>query len=377
MMAVVAAMGVLSAVCPSPVPESHGQGQASIGVPPTQVAMDLNREGKALYRQGRFAEARAKYDRAHQADPDFLAPWLNRACAFAREENFEQATQEAMALIRRAYVPWAREVMEAADLGALQIRPRWSSMLQSTLAEAAPAWGRAVQAGLLLVARHHPPIKLQGEGTLVLGLNQDIYAWNPQSGRFLQVTSEDGRVLAFVRSLDGHKLVLLRAGRLVRTPGQMDLLRGLGVRELDLDRMANGPLLELPGDVRELSFWPSSGATILQVKGPSGGHGLFRFDGKTLEAAGSGFARPLPGVQMVRLSPEGVSPTSRYVNDETCGFTARDELDAQGNPRIRVQPQKGKSFILDTRFGAGLAGLPFPGSVEMPSKALLPRSKTR
>jgi hypothetical protein len=376
MMTTMAAL-LLMAVCPSPSPGAGAQGKAGIGVPVASAAMDLNREGKALYRDGHFSEARAKYGQALLADPDFLAPWLNRACAFAREENFEQASKEATALIRQAYVPWGREVMEAADLGALQIRPQWMSALQSTLAEAAPAWGKTVQGGVLLMARNQPPVKLQGQGVLVLGLNQDLYAWIPSSGRFLQVTSEDGRVLAFVRSPDGHKLVLLRAGRLLRTPGQPDLLRGLGVRELDLDHMTSGPVVELPGDAREVSFWPAAGAAILRVTGPLGGSGLFRFDGKTLEPAGSGFSRPLPGARVVRLTNRGVLAPASEQSDGECAFSIRDELDPKGLSRVRVQPRKGKAFFLDARYGAGLAGLPFPTPDETTSKALSPAGKTR
>jgi hypothetical protein len=375
MMTTVAAF-LLMAVCPSPSPAAGTQGRGGIGVPVAPAAMDLNREAKALYRDGHFAEARAKYSQALLADSDFLAPWLNRACAFAREENFEQASKEATALIRQAYVPWGREVMEAADLGALQIRPQWMSALKSTLAEAAPAWGKAVQAGVLLVARNQPPVKLQGQGVLVLGLNQDIYAWIPQTGRFLQVTSEDGRVLAFVRSSDGHKLVLLRAGRLLRIPGQPELLRGLGVRELDLDTMTSGPVVELPGDAREVSFWPAAGATILRITGPLGSSGLFRFDGKTLAPAGSGFARPLPGARVVRLSNRGVLALASQELDSECRLLLRDELDPKGLPLVRVVPRKGKTFFLDTRYGAGLAGLPFPTD-EPASKALSPAGKTR
>ena len=359
-MMALAAVCLWLAACPSPTVAADGQGRTGLGVPVASAAMNLNREGKALYREGRFTEARAKYSQALAADPDFLAPWLNRACALARQENFEQATQEATALIRHAYVPWGREVMEAADLGALQIRPQWMSALQSTLAETAPAWGKAVQGGVLLVARSQPPVKLQGQGVLVLGLNQDIYAWIPQTGRFLQVTSEDGRVLAFLRSSDGHKLVLLRAGRLLRTPGQPDLMRGLGVRELDLDRMVSGAEVKLPGDAREVSFWPAAGATILRVTGPLGGSGLLRFDGKSLEPAGSGFSRPLPGARVVRLTNRGVLAAASEESNAECGFSVKDEPDPKGVARVRVQPRKGKAFYLDARYGAGLAGLPFP-----------------
>ncbi|HEX7597431.1 MAG TPA: hypothetical protein VF518_04400 [Polyangia bacterium] len=370
---------LLLAACPAPTPEPSGPGQAAIAPLPAQVAMDLNREGKALYREGHFAEARAKYQSAQLAEPGFLAPWINRACAFAREEKFDDATREATALIRFAYVPGAREVMEAADLGALQIRPPMLAKLKSALSEAAKDWARATQGSLLLVGRTHPPVKLEGQGVLVLGMNQEIYAWQPRSGRFFQLTVEDGRVLALVWSKDGRTLVYLRAGRLVRTPGQPDLLRGLSVRHLDLDSMDAGPVVEVPGDVRELTIWSSGrGSAEIRVAGPADALSAFRFDGQTLEATGNIHGRPPSGVHAVVLSAKGVTLASRVEGAPAgCGFSAQDETDAQGVSRIRVTPSKGKAFTLDAQYGAGLYGLPFPGPTAAPSKALSPARKTR
>ena len=333
--------------------------------------MDLNREGKILYRAGRFAEARAKYDLAKQAAPDFLAPWLNLACTYAREDRFDEATEQAVALIRHAYVPGAREVMEAADLGALQIRPPLLAKLRSALAEASTEWGRTAQAGVFFVARTQPPVKLQGQGVLVLGMNQEIYAWLPGSGRYLPITAEDGRVLALVESPDGHHIAFVRAGRLVRTPGQPDLLRGLSVRQLDLPSMALGPAVELPGDVRQVTMG-FSGVLEMEVVGPGSMLARFRFDGETLEPAGASQGRFL---RSVVLSPTGVAPGARVVADPACGFSMRDETDAQVIPRVRVSGRKGKDFFLDARYGAGLAGLPFPGPVASPSKAMSPARK--
>jgi hypothetical protein len=337
--------------------------------------MDLNRQGKGLYREGHFAEARAKYQLAQQMDPDFFAPGLNLACAYAREDRFAEATEHAVAVVRHSYVPGAREVMEAADLGALQIRPPLLAKLRSALTEAASEWGRATQGGFFFVARTQPPVKLQGQGVLVLGMNQEIYAWLPRSGRYLPVTAEDGRVLAFVESPDGRRIVFLRAGRLVRTPGQPDLLRGLSVRQLELGRMTLGPVVELPGDVRQVTMgFSGPGVVEIEVDRPGSGLGRFRFDGETLESAGASHGR-FPA-QMV-LSPAGVAPGTRVVTDGACGFTARDEIDAQGVPRIHVSAQKGRDFFLDARYGAGIAGLPFPGQAVSPSKALSPTGKTR
>jgi hypothetical protein len=376
-------IGLISAcwlllACPAAAPDANGPGQAQVAHLPPQEAMDINREGKILYRDGRFAEARAKYELARKVDSDFLAPWLNLACAYAREDHFAEATEQAVALIRRAYVPGAREVMEAADLGALQIRAPLLAKLRSALAEASTEWGKAAQGGLLFVARTQPPVKLEGQGVLVLGMNQEIYTWLPRSGRYLPMTAEDGRVLALVESPDGRRIVFVRAGRLVRTTGQPDLLRGLGVRQLDLGSMALGPVVEVPGDVRQLTMWFSGGGGVeMEVAGLGAGLGKFRFDGQTLEPAGAFRGRFSPGLHRVSLSAAGVAQTSRVVTDSACGFSAHDETDTQGMPRIRISARKGKGFFLDARYGAGLDGLPFPGPSVSPSKALSPARKTR
>jgi hypothetical protein len=203
---------------------------------------------------------------------------------------------------------------------------------------------------------------------LVLGMNQEIYAWLPRTGRYLPVTAEDGRVLAMVLSKDARTVVFVRAGRLVRSEGQPDLLRGLSVRQLDLDTMALGAVVDLPGDVRELTLWSSGrGSAEIRVAGPANALSHFQFDGQAIEATGNIRSRPPSGVHAVVLTAAGVAPSSRQVASESCGFLAKDEVDAQGVPRIRVTPSKGKAFTLDARYGAGLDGLPFPGTATDPA----------
>jgi hypothetical protein len=369
---------LLLAACPAAKPDANSPGSAQVAHLPPQEAMNLNREGKNLYRDGRFAEARAKYQLAKELDPDFLAPWLNLACAYAREDRFAEATEQAVALIRHAYVPGAREVMEAADLGALQIRPQELAKLKSALAQASTDWSKSAQEGFVFVGRTQPPVKLQGQGILVLGVNQEIYAWLPRAGRFLPITAEDGRVLAFVKSPDGRRVVFVRAGRLVRAAGQADLLRGLGVRQLDLASMALGPVVELPGDVRQVTMsFSGLGALEMELAGPVGMSSKFHFDGQKLEPTQTIHRRFSADAQPVALTAAGVAPTSRVVTDAGCAFSAHDEIDGNGLPGIHISAQAGKGFFLDARYGAGLNGLPFPDSASSPSKALSPARKTR
>jgi hypothetical protein len=369
---------LLLAACPAAKPDANSPGSAQVAHLPPQEAMNLNREGKGLYRDGRFAEARAKYQRAKELDPDFLAPWLNLACTYAREDRFAEATEQAVALIRHAYVPGAREVMEAADLGVLQIRPQELAKLKSALAQASTDWSKAAQEGFVFVARTQPPVKLEGQGILVLGMNQEIYAWLPRSGHYLPLTAEDGRVLALARSPDGRRIVFVRAGRLVRAAGQADLLRGLGVRQLDLASMALGPVVELPGDVRQITLWPAGRDGVeVEVAGLVGASSKFHFDGQRLELAQTIHRRFSASVHPVVLTAAGVTPTSRVVADDGCAFSAQDELDGNGLPGVRISTGASKGFFLDARYGAGLNGLRFPGSVSSPSKALSPARKTR
>jgi hypothetical protein len=106
---------------------------------------------------------------------------------------------------------------------------------------------------------------------LVLGLNQEVFAWLPASGRYRQVTADDGRVLAALRAQDGRSVVYVRAGKLVRAQGRHLPCAGLTLRRLDLATMAAGVPVELPGDVSELLLWPGRGAAIeLRVRSAEG-----------------------------------------------------------------------------------------------------------
>jgi tetratricopeptide (TPR) repeat protein len=349
-------LGSLAAECPARAPQSGGVGQPQIVRVPAAAAMDLNREGKLLYRQERFAEARTKYAAALSADPEFLSPALNLACAYSRETNYSGAAQEAIRLVRRAYVPWAREIREAADLGVLQYQPE-GKLVSAALAETGRKWGGELRGSLPFVARVRPPVRVAGEGVLVLNLGQEIFAWQPRTGRYLQVTADDGRVLAFAQSTSSDKIVYVRAGRLIRQAGRPEVLRGLSLRLLELPTMELSPPVDLPGDVRKVELWfPGAGMAALRVTTAAGETQHYRFAGQSLDPASPSV--PSSGTPTTVLTTDGVSGSTRKFTG--CAFSARDDVGKDELPSVRLSVAKRPDAFLDAKHGAGLYGLPFP-----------------
>jgi hypothetical protein len=196
-----------------------------------------------------------------------------------------------------------------------------------------------------------------GEGVLVLNLGQEIFAWQPHTGRYLQVTADDGRVLAFAQSTTGDKIVYVRAGRLIRQPGTPEALRSLSLRLLELPTMELSPPVDLPGDVRKVELWfPGAGMAALRVTSGTGEIQHFRFSGQRLETAPP--SAPPPGTPTTVLTPDGVGPSSRRF--ATCAFSASDVAGKEESRSVRISVGKRTDALLDAKHGAGLYGLPFP-----------------
>ena len=350
--------------CPATAPVPGALGFSAVAKLPTTEAMRLNSEGKQLYRQEHWTEARDKYQAALAADPDFLDAKLNVACSFSRQGHYAEAAQEAASLIRRAFVPWNREVLEAADLGILQDQSVYTKV-EAARREAAASWGKVVGEGILFVARNKPPLKVAGQGVLVLALNQEIFAWIPETGRYLQVTAEDGHVLAFALSADGRRIAYVLGGKLIRSPGRAALLRGLSVRVLDIPTMSLGKAVPIPGDVRtvQLSF---VAAPVLQVTDASSKTAAFRVADDRLESVPSEIARSRG--KTVELSDTGVEPGKLRVARSNCRFALAPHKDPAKPWRILVSRPGRSPFALDARYGAGLAGLPFPDGTPVPPR---------
>jgi hypothetical protein len=342
-----------------PAAPKAGVGTVDLFHLPVAAATELNDAAKTLYRQGKWEEARAQYRAALVADPDFLAPHLNIACSFVRQERFAEATAETRALLDRAYVPWAREVLEAADMGALKVRPEMGG-LRDTLAEAARKWGDGLAAGVVFVARQRPPLRVPptGEGVFLLNPHQEAYAFLPETGLFRQLTAEDGRVIALVRSADRRRITYVTAEKLVRNRASGEVaLRGVAIGELTLSTMASAPPLHVEGDVRKLGIAELPAGFVYEIASDRM-NGWYRRDSENVLTPSPRPAARGSLAKSVRVTPQGVSAAARR---EPAGCAAAVERAGPGGlPQVIVEARAGGSRILGEKLGAGLAGLPLP-----------------
>lgn len=349
--------------CPCAQPAPSAPGTPEPFRRPDATAFALNREGRDLYRMRRWEEARVRYRAALTRDPAFRGPRLNVACAYAQEQRYAEAVREAADLVERDFVPGAREVMEAADLAPLHARPEMAT-LKAAIARAGRIWGAPLPEAVLFIARVEPAVRLPGRdvaGVLYLGLHQEIFAWVPAWGRYRQVTAEDGRVLTFVRSADGRRVTYVRAGKLVRTPGRQDALRGLTLRTLDLPTMTLGPVVPLPGDVVRLELWEGADGPHLRLTEADGPGRAYRVAATGLDPAPDTSKRNR-NTERVVLGGSGVlaAPQQQGSGPE-CVFVARNARPRPGQaPAAEIAPRRGRPFRLTAPLGAALRGLPFP-----------------
>jgi hypothetical protein len=327
---------------------------------PEPKATELNSAGKSYYRDGKWEEARIEYRAAETADPAFLAPRLNVACSFVRQERFAEATAEVETLLAKAYVPWAREVLEAADLGALKPRPEMAR-IRRAMATAAAAWGADLDDAVLFVARARAPLKIpDGPGFFILKPHQEIYAFLPTTGRFRQLTAEDGRVLALLRTPDRRRVVYVTAEKLIRGAKDDDVtLRGVAIGELTLATMTAEAPIRIAGDVRRIELAAVGAMTTFKIDGDRVAGVFRRGERGNLDPLSPG-TRAQGGAVLTARGAEPAAAAAGATGRGPCRAQAR-EVTAPGKPRALVVTAPGRpARRIGEQFGAGLVGLPIP-----------------
>src|SRR5213075_894415 len=137
--------------------------------------------------------------------------------------------------------------------------------------------GGGLEDAVLFVGRARAPLKIpDGPGFFILNPHQEVYAFLPATGRFRQLTNEDGRVLAMMTAPYGHRIVYVTADKLIRGAKEGDLaLRGVALHELTLATMTAEPPINIDGDVRRVEIAPVGLMTAFRIDGDRVS-GLFR-----------------------------------------------------------------------------------------------------
>jgi hypothetical protein len=341
-------------------PESSGPGTLEPFQPPATQAAELNAAAKIPYRQGKWDEARAQYRAALAVDPDFLAPKLNVACSFVRQERFTEATTEVLGLLDRAYVPWAREILDAADLGALKVRPEMKE-IQRAMAASAARWGEGLDESFIYVARQRAPLRVpDGPGVFLLNPSQEVWAYLPRTRRYRQLTAEDGHVVAVARSTDGQRIAYVTADKLVRGAREDEVsLRGVELHQVALATMSIERSARLDGDIERLEIVPHGAGFWFRT-------GDTEHKWRLTELASAGGladvvgAPRLVGRPAAVLTGKGVEPLREQRFGRACVLTARQESEPDGKTVLRLMRGKATLTTVATGNGAGLGGLPLP-----------------
>ncbi len=355
------AMTAAQAVCPPPPgqPEANGfaRGWPSSAPQPSEAALRLNLDAAALYKQRNYKAAAAKYRQADDIDPQFLAPRLNLAGLLVRQDKHAEAAAVLKTLLHDGFVPWHQQAREATDLAALWARQS-ETQLTAAVASAAAGWGADVMQGVLMLSRLKPPIRLAPQdGPLPLFPQQEIVSWNPRTGRFLQVTSHNGRVLAFVRAKAGNTVVFVTADKLWRVKGQLVHFEGVAVHVLELPTMQALPPQRIAGLVKQIRIGFDAKSNPKAIVTPPAG------PASVVVGQGSGAPverKPPRLAPAVLLTIAGANPTTVKLTDKPCPLVLADDY-KRAPPAPRVRPRRGGPLVLPSRFGLGLAGLPLAG----------------
>lgn len=340
--------------------EQQGPGVLEPFRPPAPKAAELNAAAKVPYRQGKWDEARAQFRAALAIDPDFLAPKLNVACSFVRQERFAEATNEVLGLLERAYVPWAREIRDAADLGALKVRPEMNA-IRGAMADSAARWGQGLDESFLYVVRQRSPLRIpDGPGVFLLNPSQEVWAYQPRTQRYRPVTAEDGHVVAFARTPDGQRIVYVTAEKLVRGAREDDVsLRGVAIHQLALATMTEERTVRLDVDIARLEIVPRGASFWFRTADASHQWRLREF------GAGDTFTDVVAPPKMIGrvavvLTGKGVEPIREQRFGLACALIARQEFDATGQMDLKLL--RGRVCLASVALGsgAGLAGLTLP-----------------
>lgn len=228
-----ALLGMLSmAACkktPPPAAVDASSGGSTTPVAPPVTGMEdpfarLNAEtaralgaGYRALRARKYDEARAAFASVVRATPDHTAARFQEVRAAILGGHFGEVPDLWKELLARDFVAYAGRLTRPKEFVALRAAPEWVRV-QATESALRTAYAADLGRGLFFVARTRDPgpPHFASNGEAKLELSQEVYHYDPASGRYRRLTETDGHVWAIGLSPDKKFLTFLVTPRLLQ-----------------------------------------------------------------------------------------------------------------------------------------------------------------
>ncbi len=246
----------VEAPVPAPVPPAP----PAIGMADPFVRMSADGikavdDGYKALRARQYGVAREAFQSVVAAYPDKPAARFAELRAAVLEGDLAAAPALWRELLARDYAGYARRLDKGKEMAPLRASPEWSQM-QAIRAELRKAYTSGLNKGVAFVARTHLPAEpdLTGEtGEAKLDLYQEVYHFDPTSGRIRPLSDLDGQVVAVHPDYDYRQLIVLSARTLKKVEGGAAFVRP-EVTVIGLDSLEPVGPLTVDADVAALDM---------------------------------------------------------------------------------------------------------------------------
>jgi hypothetical protein len=269
-----ALLGMLGvAACKKTPPPAAGDaasttGAAATSAPPQVVGMEdpfarpnaeaaraLNAGYRAL-RARKYDEARAAFASVVRAAPDHTAARFQEVRAAILGNHFGDVPDLWKELLARDFVAYAGRLARPKEFVALRAAPEWARV-QALEGGVRPAYAADLGRGLFFVARTRDPgpPHFGADGEAKLELSQEVYHYDPTSGRYRRLTETGGHVWAIGLSPDRKLLTFLVTPRLTQeaATGKTDFTEPQGGM-VDLATLETVGPFKLPGPAHAVTL---------------------------------------------------------------------------------------------------------------------------
>jgi hypothetical protein len=237
-----------------------------------QAAKSFN-SGWAGMKAKKYEEAAAAFNEVTNLIPDYLTARLQAARAYLLAADGVATRQQLQELVSRNFVAYGGRASTAKEFAPFRTSPDWPAY-QQTEARLHAAYAQGLDHGLVLVARSgsvdspsFPPAKAGEKSELKLDLKQEVYNFDPDTGRYRPLTASDGHVLMALRSRDGKRLAFLTVDR-VQKDDKKTWFFEPQFGFVDLSTLETAGPLKLNGGHEELSIgFGASGTALVATTG--------------------------------------------------------------------------------------------------------------